>query len=303
MKWNTIDDHLAYKLYAHPAFTDALTKREVVRRVSSLYDPLGLLAPTHVKGKIFIQTLWKDGLAWDQPLPQFHQQTWKDIEQQLQKASEIRIPRRYTQGLEANKPVTLHCFVDASTKAYETTIFLRQQDNAGLAIAKKGVAPIEELTLPRLELMAALLGARLTQFVQHQFKGQLIISERILWSDSQIVLSWLHNKEHLPVFVRNRVNEITATKFDAIKYCPTKQNPADLLTRGIDSHTLQTSSLWWHGPCWLKDGDWPISKTYDSHIDHDLKDTNHKDNTTPQSRPKRQAAQHATDKTKACLMD
>ena len=122
-------------------------------------------------------------------------------------------------------------------------------------IAKNRVAPIKELTLPRLELMVSLLGARLTQFVHNQLEGELLISERILWSNSQIVLSWLQSQQHLPMFVKNRVAEIKSVKFDTIKYCPTKQNPADLLKRGIDSNTLEATELWWFGPSWLKDGD------------------------------------------------
>ena len=94
MKWDTTEDHLVYKPYAHSASADIVTKREVVRRVSSLYDPLGFLAPTHVKGKIFIQTLWKQDLTWDQSLSEQQCQTWNDIEKQLRKATEICIPRR-----------------------------------------------------------------------------------------------------------------------------------------------------------------------------------------------------------------
>ena len=77
---------------------------------------------------------------------------------------------------------------------------------------------------------------------------------------------------HLPVFVKNRVAEIKSVKFDAMKYCPTKQNPADLLTRGIDSNSLQATGLWWFGPSWLKNGDWPVSQVYDSRIDNNVED-------------------------------
>ena len=104
MKWDTVEDHLVYKPCAHSASADIVTKREVVRRVSSLYDPLGLLASTHVKGKIFIQTLWKEDLAWDQSLSEQQCQTWNDIEKQLNKVTEIRIPQRCTQGLQAIEP-------------------------------------------------------------------------------------------------------------------------------------------------------------------------------------------------------
>ena len=64
LRWDTSDDCLTYRKYdATPP--EVFTKREVVKRVSTLYDPLGFLAPTHVKGKIFIQTLWKENTTWD----------------------------------------------------------------------------------------------------------------------------------------------------------------------------------------------------------------------------------------------
>ena len=79
----------------NPACTlsaDIVTKRKVVKRVLSLYDPHGFLVPMDVKGKIFIQMLWKEDLAWDQLLSEQQYQTWNDIEKQLTKATEIHIP-------------------------------------------------------------------------------------------------------------------------------------------------------------------------------------------------------------------
>lgn len=271
MRWDTQQDSLAYKKYDATCPAE-ITKREVVKRVSTLYDPLGLLAPTYVKGKIFIQTLWKENNAWDQPLSEPLRQTWNIIERQLAKAAELRVPQQYNPDLQPGEPAELHCFVDASTKAYGAAVYLRQGDKTGLMITKNRVAPIKELTLPRLELMAALLRARLTKFVQHALTGEININERVLWSDSQIVLSWLQSQQRLPAFVRNRVTEIQSVQFDANKYCPTAQNPADLLTRGIDSDTLQGTELWWHGPTWLKHGDWPISQLCDSPIDGDYRE-------------------------------
>ncbi|XP_070537448.1 uncharacterized protein [Ptychodera flava] len=69
----------------------------------------------------------------------------------------------------------------------------------------------------------------------------------------------------LPVFVQNRVNEIKKHDFE-VKYCPTKDNPADLLTRGITASELKNSDLWWKGPHWLSDGDWPICDIFDSKV-------------------------------------
>ncbi|XP_064645114.1 uncharacterized protein LOC135498660 [Lineus longissimus] len=121
------------------------------------------------------------------------------------------------------------------------------------------------MTLPRLELLAAVIASNLGKYVCDQLNN-LRITKKVPWSDSQIVLCWLKSKKHLPSFVKRRVSAIRKFNFNEYRYCPTNENPADLLTRGITSRKLANSDLWWHGPEWLTGGDWPISETYDSAI-------------------------------------
>ena len=118
------------------------------------------------------------------------------------------------------------------------------------------------MTLPRLELMATLVASRLANFVSHAL-AHVKITKQVIWSDSQIVIHWLLGTKKLPCFVQNRVQEIR--KFNGeIKYCPTKDNPADLITRGITTEELTHSTPWWKGPQWLNTGDWPICDLYDT---------------------------------------
>lgn len=79
-------------------------------------------------------------------------------------------------------------------------------------------------------------------------------TDYILWSDSQIVLHWIHTSRHLlNVFVANRVSEIqNLTDISCWKYVNTKENPADLASRGVDAKILVNSELWWNGPSWLR---------------------------------------------------
>ncbi|XP_053399566.1 uncharacterized protein LOC128556996 [Mercenaria mercenaria] len=111
------------------------------------------------------------------------------------------------------------------------------------------------MTLPQLELMAAVVGARLVQHVQES----LNISDVICWSDSQIVLHWLST---LKRFVQNRVKEMqTLIKYYPWYYCPTYDNLSDLLTRGIPADQLLQNNLWNSGPSWIQNQyNWPVWK-------------------------------------------
>ena len=106
------------------------------------------------------------------------------------------------------------------------------QTQARLVMAKNRVAPLKSLTLPQLELMAALVGARLSSHILETLPTLNVT----FWSDSQIVLHWLTTTKALKRFVRSRVEEIKQlTNRLPWRYCPTDDNPADLLTRGISA--------------------------------------------------------------------
>ena len=121
-------------------------------------------------------------------------------------------------------------------------------------MSKSHVAPLKQHTLPRLELMAAVIAARLGSFVVDSLTHNTVIH---YWSDSQIVLCWLQSKKKPKPFIEHRVKEILAIS-SIWKYCPTACNPADLLTRGLPAEQLVNSTLWKHGPRWLSfPTEWP----------------------------------------------
>ena len=106
--------------------------------------------------------------------------------------------------------------------------------------------------------MATLVATRLGKFVIDAL-GNLYNNISVhLWSDSQIVLHWIHSEKRLKQFVAHRIQEISQTfPISLWNYCPTGENPADLLTRGMSSAALSTS-LWTNGPSWLSDkSKWP----------------------------------------------
>ena len=163
-----------------------------------------------------------------------------------------RCQRQYFPNFTATddtyRATVLHVIADTSPRAYGTCAYLCRNEISTLVMSKTRVAPLKALTLARLELMATVLGARLAT---HKLNS-IHIEEVFLWTDSQIVLHWLHSSRPLKSFTANRVREIhDLTQNRKWRHCPTAENPADLLIRWITGKQYQTSSIWLNGPRWL----------------------------------------------------
>lgn len=99
--------------------------------------------------------------------------------------------------------VELHIFSDASTKAYEAVAYLCQGNCTSFIIAKARVAPLKQLTLPKLELMGATIAAQIFTVIKSSIGDKF--NSVYMWSDSQIVLHWLNSNKKLKQFISNRV--------------------------------------------------------------------------------------------------
>ncbi|XP_033218233.1 uncharacterized protein LOC117173701 [Belonocnema kinseyi] len=161
--------------------------------------------------------------------------------------------------------IQLHGFRDAREKEYGACIYLHSADKYGhhhssLVCSKSRVAPIHTVSLPRLELYAVLLLARLYTATS-QALLQLSISKVVFWSDSMIVLHWIKESPHtLITFEANRVAEIQeATRPFRWKHVSTKDNPADFSSRGRMPREFLDDHLWHQGPSWLTQSEdsWP----------------------------------------------
>ena len=254
LRWHPIQDtiSLAPKELASPS-SQPTSKRDVLQLASRTYDPLGFISPVTVKAKLLIQELWQRKLEWDEPLPTELEAKWNDMAQDIQEASKLILPRCFFSQVPSNaQPIYLHVFADASPKAYGAVAYISNGDQTSLVMSRSRVAPLKKLTLPQLELMAASIGTRLAHFVAEALKSRFPNITVHLWSDSEIVLHWLHSSKPLKQFIANRTKEImTLFPVTVWNHCPTQENPADLLTRGISTTQLHTSSLWQHGPQWL----------------------------------------------------
>ncbi|CAC5360793.1 unnamed protein product [Mytilus coruscus] len=121
-----------------------------------------------------------------------------------------------------------------------------QSSRSDLIFSKSRLAPV---SIPRLQLMAVLIGVRSLIFVNSELN--VSIEEMYVLSDSQCDLKLISTKKELNVFVKNRISEIKAHKDIKFMYVNTKENPADVATRGTTVSKLNNDNLWWNGPKWL----------------------------------------------------
>ena len=257
LRWYCNYDELGCSIQCQPVVR--INRRTVLSFVQKVFDPLGMVAPAMLLPKMILQQSWKIKLNWDEPLPADLMDEFNAWMMQLSALGDCKIPRH----INMNKTSTLHVFVDASQHGMGACIFLRTEDKNGvqlsLILAKSRVTPLKQLTLPRLELMAAVIGARLYLLAKRCLNNAEI--RTFFWSDSAVVLAWLSGEGPWAVFVENRVREITSlADAGTWRHVPGKMNPADLLSRGCQPEQLKKDQ-WWRGPDWLKEQEdsWPRS--------------------------------------------
>ncbi|GFU58684.1 integrase catalytic domain-containing protein [Trichonephila clavipes] len=176
---------------------------------------------------------------------------WMNFYQKLAKVNNFKIPRCIL--LPATIRIEIHGFSDASERAYAAVVYIKCFNESGqsqtrLLCSKSRVAPLKTLTIPRLELSAALLLSRLVKKVAPIL--QLSIHKIWMWTDSTIALAWIKTEPHkLKTFVSNRVAEIQALSKDYHwKHVSSKNNPADLISRGCNVDELLKNEMWFSGP-------------------------------------------------------
>ncbi|GFT79582.1 uncharacterized protein TNCV_3177391 [Trichonephila clavipes] len=237
------------------------TKRDVLSTIAKIFDPVGLMAPVISKAKIFLQRLWRSKLEWNDLLPAEEYREWQQFLVSLENINNIEIPRRILVAFP--EVIEIHGFADASERCYGAAVYCKSKNlKSGtlvrLITSKSRVAPIKSLTIPRLELCAAVLLAKLVKRVVAAL--QLETAEIYLWSDSMIVLAWLRKEPmDLKTFVQNRVAKIQELYPNQLwRHVPSDQNPADLVSRGVDPEKLLQQNLWFNGPTFLSgDDDYP----------------------------------------------
>jgi hypothetical protein len=236
----------------HPA-----TRRGLLSTVSSIFDPLGLLSPLVLKGKRILQELCRQGTNWDEKIPGSLRSTWEKWQRSLNLLNTLCLPRCYKpEDFGAVKTVELHNFSDASLYGYGQCSYLKLIDDQNriyciLVMAKSRVAPLKPVTIPRLELTATLVSAKVSAFLQKELEYEEM--KLFYWTDSKVVLGYISNDaRRFHVFVSNRVQQICdLTSPSQWRYVDTKSNPADFASRGMSAEDLISTTEWWNGPKFL----------------------------------------------------
>ena len=255
----------------HHIIPFALTRRMLLRQTATIFDPLGLIVPFTIQGKILLRNLTTRHLPnkqidWDEPIENECKGEWITYLKDMYQLDKIRFTRCVQPPDAIGEPILI-VFADASSQAYGACAYVHWRLHSGqcrtyLVSAKSRISPNRQLSIPRLELCGAVLGCRLAETILKEMTYKF--QEVLYIIDSTIVRSQIQKQSYgFGTFVATRVAEIQE------KSSPTqwwwtesRHNPADLATRYTKPEELESDSVWQSGPNFLyySRESWPISQ-------------------------------------------
>ena len=277
LRWNTETDSFRFSVSTHK--TCEMTKRGVLSRLSTVFDPLGVLSPFTLPAKCLMQNLWRKKANWDAPLSEDDESVWRDWLGDLSDLQELELRRCFCKDMCIGTTVQLHVFADASEKSFGAVCYARfvlpdGNIHVAFVMAKNRVAPLKQLSIPRLELQAAVLAVRMNDTIKRELT--IDVNDTTFWSDSSTVLKYIRNESRrFHTFVANRVSEIQDTSSPSQwRHVPGKLNPADECTRGLRAVELNQQCRWISGPpfLWQPLECWPEEKPIETVLSDDDKE-------------------------------
>lgn len=181
LQWSVEDDTFRFDIVVPEK---PHTQRGILSMVSSVYDPLGILAPLTLPAKQLLQQLCKQGYGWDEQIPPHQSKHWISWIGDLPKLADFNVPRCIKPS-DFAKPVSiqLHHFADASETGYGAVSYLRMINDQGrihvcFLMGKARVSPLKQLTIPRLELAAAVLSVKMDRLLRAEL--HLLLQSSVL---------------------------------------------------------------------------------------------------------------------------
>lgn len=272
--WSPSDDKFSFKIKTESSanvttnqsqyLPSKLTKRQILSKIAAIFDPIGVGAAIVIKAKIALQELWQLGLNWDDEVSTALRKKWICIFEEISRLNDVKFDRCLTPPEVFGKP-SLVVLCDASRLAFGAVAYIRWKLKNGkfgvrFVAAKSRVAPLKELTIPRLELQAAVIGSRLGKTVQEESRFEF---EKVRYlTDSRVTLAWIQGQTRTyKPFVSSRVAEIQSnTEPTDWSHCPTDVNVADDVTKGIPVEEINVR--WLPGPTFLQlpEEQWPTQR-------------------------------------------
>ena len=252
--WNTETDEFQFELNELIKLVKSLPliKRSFLKIFAKIFDPLGILSPFTIVLKCIFQSICVEGLDWDDEWQEPYREIWNSFLTDFLQLERIRVPRCYFNTSTQPTNTQFHSFSDASKKAYAAVTYLRSTYDDGhietrLVAAKTCVAPIKTQTIPRLELLSAVISARLSKSIARCLPFHKSI-ECTYWTDSTTTLQWIQNDKPWRQYVQQRVEEIRQlTPRQRWRHCLGNENPADLPSCGLSAEELIDNKLWREG--------------------------------------------------------
>ena len=263
--WNAESDKFLFVFSGCAA--EQMTKRTVLKEMSTVFDPRGQICPFTIRSRMMFQQLCIKGYGWDDQLDEHDAKAWTQWFSELPSLSAVQVDRCFKVATldPSTAEIQVHTFTDASDGAYAAATYIRCQYPDGtvkttLALAKARPSPIRKLSIPKLELKAAVLGTKLSLELEKALN--LPVRDHVFWTDSMNVLYWVRSHSRkFQTDIGNKISEIhAATSGAQWRHIPGRLNPADLPSRGLTAEKLADNEVWWSGPEFLSSppDQWPI---------------------------------------------
>ena len=214
VSWNTETDEFQFEFSELIALARSLplSKRSFLKVTAKLFDPLGVLSPFTIDIKCLFQSMCVEGMDWDDDLQQPYREKWNYFTDESIILGNTHVPRCYFRFTSKPVNIQVHSFSDASKKAFAAVVYLCSTYSDGhieirLVASKTRVAPIKRQTIPRLELLGAVISARLFNSISNSLPIDDKI-EKFVSTDSTTTLQWIQNDKPWKQYVQQRVQEI-----------------------------------------------------------------------------------------------
>ncbi|XP_028407544.1 uncharacterized protein LOC114530162 [Dendronephthya gigantea] len=258
LPWHKSSDTISVVIPCEPTKP---TKRGTLQKLARIYDPLGLVSPHTLQGKLIYREVCKKKVGWDVEIDSEAKKNLARWERSL--PNQVTTERSLVKFHENIESIELHAFGDASGDGVSSAVYAVVHQPSGVSqglVAAKSRLAKQGLTIPRLELVSAHMAANLISNVRNALDGfPITVVQCTCWLDSTVALHWINGGGEYKQFVANQIQKIKSNSGIQWRHVPTDQNPADLGSRG---GSVVNKQLWWNGPAWLSTPEsWPADIT------------------------------------------